>query len=329
MLRLNNNLFLAPLVIEHKKKHKMLRLSFFSVAKSATLELGGTYSETFCNLQKCDYGITFSLYGHIWAFQIYFSQSSFGLFLDKPHFWRIINSYSIIEMLPVSLSRTIIFVCLKLNIHGVSQLLSHFGNNLRHVKWAPFPCRPCFIRSYYFSLHADAAFPFKTCCSHPWSQSITQQSVLFAWWLPWRWQPKCTALERTRDGGLFDSGLASDLQIDSLGENKYKKNFFFQWLWLCLMTVWLRTENRKAAAQKYFENASLIFLFFIFFTHLKGKQIDVLQSVRGPSGYITCPWREAPKPGFLPGLKNAREIHQMRLTSILDLPSCGIWIHTY
>lgn len=31
----------------------------------------------------------------------------------------------------------------------------------------------------------------------------------------------------------------------------------------------------------------------------EGKQIDVLHLVRGPMGYITCPW-QAPKPGFLP-----------------------------
>lgn len=99
-------------------------------------------------------------------------------------------------------------------------------------------------------------------------------------------------------------------------------NHRIQWLWLCLMTLHRKKKEKKektsSAVQKYCENClevcvlaqSLSLSLFS-----EGKQINVLHLVRGPSGYITRPWQEAPKPGFLPRFQDARQIRWLRLTS--------------
>lgn len=61
------------------------------------------------------------------------------------------------------------------------------------------------------------------------------------------------------------------------------------------------TKKTSSAVQKYCENCLEVYvlaqsLSLSFFS--EGKQIDVLHLVRGPSGCITRPWQEAPKPGF-------------------------------
>lgn len=81
-------------------------------------------------------------------------------------------------------------------------------------------------------------------------------------------------------------------------------NSRIQWLWLCLMTLHRKKNHKKnelsgaEILRKLLRSicSCPIALSLSFFS--EGKQIDVLHLVRGPSGCITRPWQEAPKPGF-------------------------------